>query len=158
MLLQQAEVQLTTPLYWPHLIVFQCEKKNHKIEKCVVQKKKSLVVLVLSMLSSVVNQNTTLPLTVKQGVFLPTFMPSGTFSTFQKVGHLTMVRWSLKVVFICFSHIAREPEHFPRVLLAIYIGSFETCLYISFARFFKESLVLPALFSDALCKFWLLVP
>jgi hypothetical protein len=55
---------------------------------------------------------------------------------------LTAVRWSLSVVLICISFLARDDEHFFMCFLAIWISSFEKFLFSSVAHFLIGSLVL----------------
>jgi hypothetical protein len=55
---------------------------------------------------------------------------------------LTGVRWTLSVVLIGISFMARNGEHFFMCFLAIWISSFEKILFSSVAHFFIGSLIL----------------
>jgi hypothetical protein len=55
---------------------------------------------------------------------------------------LTGIRWTLSVVLICISFIARKVEQFILYLLAIYISFFENWLFNSCAHFFTGMLIL----------------
>jgi hypothetical protein len=52
------------------------------------------------------------------------------------------LRWTLSVVLICISCMARDGEHFFMCFLAFWISSFEKALFSLVAHFFMCSLVL----------------
>jgi hypothetical protein len=52
------------------------------------------------------------------------------------------VRWTLSVILICISFMARDGEHFFMCFLAIWISSFKKVLFSSVAHFFIGSLIL----------------
>jgi hypothetical protein len=55
---------------------------------------------------------------------------------------LTGLRQNLNVVLISTSFINKDFEHFFIYLMSIYMSSFESCLFISFAHFFIGLLIL----------------
>jgi hypothetical protein len=60
---------------------------------------------------------------------------------FLMIAIVTEVRWSLNVVLICISFMARNGEHFFICVLAIWISSFEKVLFSSLAHCFIGSLI-----------------
>jgi hypothetical protein len=54
---------------------------------------------------------------------------------------LTGVRWTLNMVLICISFMAREVEDYFMCVLAIWISSFEKALFSSFFHLFIGSLI-----------------
>jgi hypothetical protein len=58
---------------------------------------------------------------------------------------LTGVEWTLYVVLICVSFMARDVQHFFMCFLAFWTSSFEKALFSSVVHFFAESLIVGSL-------------
>jgi hypothetical protein len=57
---------------------------------------------------------------------------------FLMVDILTGVRWTLNVILICISFMARDFEYFLKCFLAVWTSSFEKALFCSFAISFLD--------------------